>query len=160
MAGPGVGARRAHADSAPRWCPSAPDPGGDGVVFAVVEGTVAEPRATYLRRNLPLVEVRHLAGPVEPGEVFRIAAPCAESGCVHYQDAHCSLGERIVRDLEPVVATLPTCSVRHRCRWFAEQGPAICHRCPQVATLDHAPDPQLLRTAAPRAPGSAVPAGQ
>ena len=132
-----------------RWCPSAHDAGDDGRVFAVVEGTPDAPRATYLRRSLPLIGVRHLAEGVEAEEVFRIAFPCAELGCVHFNNNQCSLARRVVEQLDPLGDSLPRCAIRSRCRWWAEQGAEACRRCPQVVTFDYAPDPQRLRGAMP-----------
>jgi hypothetical protein len=131
------------------WCPSSHDAEETALVFAVVEGTPAEPRATYLRRSLPLVAVRHLAAGVAVEEVFRVAAPCAGSGCVHFDDNQCSLAQRVVDELEPVQDALPRCAIRSRCRWWSEQGIAACRRCPQVVTLDYAPDANRLAAAMP-----------
>ena len=54
-------------------CPSSTAGADNDVVFGVVGGAPADARITYLRRPLPLVEVRHLAQRVDPGEVFRSA---------------------------------------------------------------------------------------
>ena len=96
-----------------------------------------------------MVDVRHLADGVEVEEVFRVAAPCAESGCVHYHDNRCSLVRRIVDQLEAVRDSPPRCDIRSRCRWWDEQGVEACRRCPQVVTMDYAPDPLKLAVAAP-----------
>jgi hypothetical protein len=132
------------------WCPSAHNAGDEARVFAVVEGTPGQPRATYLRRSLPLVAVRHLVDSVEVEEVFRVAAPCAESGCVHFDNNKCSLSMRLADQLDPVQDSPPRCSIRNRCRWWDEQGVEACRRCPQVVTLDYAPDAGRLRAAMPR----------
>ena len=35
---------------------------------------------------------------------------------------------------DPVVRALPRCAIRPTCRWFRQEGPAACFRCPQVVT--------------------------
>ena len=144
-AAPGAGAPK---PSVP-WCPSTHGADGQALVFAVVEGTVDAPRATYLRRSLPLVAVRHLSTGVQAEEVFRIAAPCAQSECVHFENAACSLARRAVEELDPVAELPPRCAIRSHCRWWAEQGVAACRRCPQVVTVDYAPDAHKLKAANP-----------
>jgi hypothetical protein len=131
------------------WCPSAHNAGDEARVFAVVEGTPRQPQATYLRRSLPLIAVRHLANSVEVEEVFRVAAPCAESGCVHFGNNQCSLAMRIAEQLDPVQDSPPRCAIRSRCRWWDEQGVEACRRCPQVVTLDYAPDKRRIAAAMP-----------
>jgi hypothetical protein len=138
-------------DPHPLLCPSARSGDDDAVVFGVAEGTATAPMVAYLRHPLPLVEVRHLAGDLEPQEVFRTAAPCAMSACVHFTGSNCSLVTRLVARVEPVVEKPPPCSIRSRCRWWAEQGVAACRRCPQLVTIDFAPTPGLADAARPRA---------
>lgn len=130
-------------------CPSAqPDMAG-AVVFGVVGGTADSPDVAYLEERQPVTpELLDLAGPVEPTEVFRFGAPCATSGCQHFDGARCSLAAKIVT-LPPVVRRLPRCSLRPTCRWWREQGPRACARCPAVVTTDYAPTPALAEVADP-----------
>jgi hypothetical protein len=121
-------------DTAP-LCPSAQADWQDSVVFGVVGGTADEPRVTQLDAPVPLDdELLDQVDPVTPAEVFRMAAPCLCSGCVHFEDETCNLAKRIVKVLPPVTARLPKCSIRPRCRWWRQEGPAACARCPQVVT--------------------------
>jgi hypothetical protein len=132
-------------------CPSSRETGDEALVFGVAEGTAHEPRVTYLRKPLPLVEVRSLIGGLEPGEVFRTAAPCAQSGCAHFAEGCCSLVTRIVEQLDPVTTDAPRCSVRRQCRWWAEHGVEACRRCPRVVTIDYAADERTAVAATPDA---------
>jgi len=105
-------------------------------IFGVLGGSDAEPRVAYLKPGVrvPKSMLAQLAGRVEPTEVFRFAASCEEHRCSHFDGTRCQLGERIARELDPVVDALPPCQIRATCRWFAEQGGAVCLRCPQIVT--------------------------
>ena len=117
-------------------CPSAqPDQPG-ARVFGVQTATGDnERRVGYLTQALPVTpEILALSGEAAAPEVLRIAAPCMSNGCMHYEGGACSLAGRVARMLDPVVGALPRCAIRPTCRWFREQGPTACVRCPQVVT--------------------------
>jgi hypothetical protein len=130
------------------WCPSARPT--DGVIFAV---RVADPNASginYLDRFVPVSEdLLELAEPIDPREVFRFAAPCAGAECTHFTGSRCSLVERIVNSVEAVVDTPAPCSIRSRCRWFAEEASEACRRCPGIITLQTHPSKAVERAALP-----------
>jgi hypothetical protein len=106
----------------------------------VIGGTADEPRVGYPEAVQPVTaDLLALASPVEPTEVFRFAAPCAGSGCQHFDGSACTLARRTVQMVPEVTERLPPCRIRKRCRWFAEQGPAACRRCPGIVTSDYAP---------------------
>jgi hypothetical protein len=129
-------------------CPSAQPAMEGGQIFGIAGGTAEVPRITYLDRPIPITpEIASLAHPVEPDEVFRVAARCAEGRCVHFSGSRCELGQRAVMLLQPVVSSLPPCAIRPRCRWFAEQGRAACMRCPQIVTRKHGADPAMVEAA-------------
>src|SRR5262245_4465195 len=66
----------------PILCPSAQPDWQSAQVFGVVGGTADAPTVAYLAApQLATDELMQLSGPVRPGEIFRIAAPCACSGC-------------------------------------------------------------------------------
>lgn len=120
----------------------------NAVVFAIGGGTPDAPQMSYLDRPVPATpEILHLAQPVEPDEVFRIAAKCAGHKCVHFTGANCDLARRTVSLLAPVVSVLPPCRIRPACRWFAEQGVAACVRCPQVVTRNFHPTTLIAKAA-------------
>lgn len=133
-------------------CPSAQPDMRDALVFGVINGTPAEPRVAYLRRDavVALDALPDLGG-LQPGHVFRIAAKCEQSGCVHFDGQQCALARRIVDRLDAVVDTLPPCQIRATCRWYAEQGAQACYRCPQVVT--YAAEDQTALVAAALPPG-------
>ena len=122
--------------SRPLACPSAQPDMEDAHAFGVILGTPDAPRVAYLERTLPLPDVLGAIGEVPPTMVLRIAGNCETSRCAHYSGSCCTLAERCDEQLEPVVSFLPRCAIRSRCRWFAERGGSICHRCPQVVTLN------------------------
>jgi hypothetical protein len=129
-------------------CPSAqPDMEG-ATIFGVIGGSVEEPRVEYLKQNAvvdPSV-LGHL-GNLQPTHVFRFSAKCEEYRCAHFNGQRCTLAQRIVAKLEPVVDVLPPCVVRPSCRWFAEVGAEACRRCPQVVTLIPKRDDKLNEAA-------------
>ena len=133
-------------------CPSA-QPDMEGArVFGVVSGTPQEPRVAYLRADAVVTRamLAKLA-PADPTQVFRFSAPCEEARCVHYDGRRCQLAGRIVEKLDPVVDVLPPCLIRSTCRWYAEQGAAACHRCPQVVTMIPRAEDRLNQAARPPA---------
>lgn len=127
-------------------CPSARPEMDGAVIFGIIQGDAEAPRAGYLAVPQAITdEVLRLADPVEPTEVFRIAAPCAASGCLHFDGGACRLARRTVQLLPIVSEALPPCRIRPRCRWWRQEGRAACLRCPQVITDNYAPtDAQRL----------------
>jgi hypothetical protein len=119
-------------------CPSS-QPGTDNaVVFGVVEGTVEEPRVAYLERSQSInEEIQQLSAPVKATEMMRLASPCHEQGCLHFDGSDCRLAMRIVEQLPTVTETLPACQIRSNCRWWQQEGKSACLRCPQVVTENY-----------------------
>jgi hypothetical protein len=120
------------------------------VAFGVVGGTVDEPRVGYLTKpRLVTDELLALSGPVQPTEVFRFAAPCAERGCRHFDGSRCRLVMKTVRVLPEASLDLPPCVIRPNCRWWQQEGKAACLRCPIIVTENYQPTEQLIRVADP-----------
>ena len=69
-----------------------------------------------------------LAAPLDPTEIFRLAAPCQTHHCPHFDGSDCGLATRIVQIMPAVVDQLPPCQIRHECRWFRQEGGAACLR--------------------------------
>jgi hypothetical protein len=137
----------------PPLCPSAQPEMNDSVVFGIVGGTVDQPRVAYLAEPQPVSpELLGLSAPVEPTEVFRFAAPCAEHACQHFDGSRCRLVQRIVGFVAPVSDGLPPCRIRPACRWWQEEGREACMRCPLVVTEDYQPSVQLAQAADPTTP--------
>jgi hypothetical protein len=126
----------------PILCPSAQPHCEGAQVFGVVGGTADAPAVAYLSAPQPVSdELMQLSRPVRLGEVFRIAAPCACSGCGHYasEGSKCRLVEKVVQRMPVVVDKLPPCAIRPECRWWQQEGKAACVRCPQVVTENFKP---------------------
>jgi hypothetical protein len=127
--------RRAGADEVPAHCPSA-QPHMKGVfAFGVISGTPEERRVAYLDQRVPVTdELLSMAAPVRPTEVFRLAAPCVESACKHFDGHDCRLGAKLVQLTPRVTESLPACKLRPDCRWWRQEGKAACMVCPSVRT--------------------------
>lgn len=118
-----------------------------GVVERVDDGAQSR-RVAYLNDPQPVSPpLLELAGSLAPGEIFRFAAPCARSGCAHFDGVNCRLASRIVNHLAEAVFSTPACRVRPRCRWFHQEGRAACLRCPGIASELIDP-PEVLRSVA------------
>lgn len=131
-------------------CPSARPEGKNSKVFGVVNGTIKNPHVAYLKQALPVTEeLMAKASPVTPAEVFRTAAPCAESKCQHFDGSDCRLAMRIVENLPTVADELSPCSIRQDCRWWQQEGKAACMRCPQVITDNYNPSELFSQVAQP-----------
>lgn len=136
---PSPRAPRAREADAPVMCPSAQPHMEGAFVFGVLGGTMEERRVGYLPQRVPLTEeVAALAGPVRPTEVFRIAAPCAGSGCLHFDGHDCRLATKLVQLMPSVSTALPACTVRPDCRWWKQEGKAACMVCPAIRTTAYA----------------------
>jgi hypothetical protein len=127
-------------------CPSARGHPGVSVLIGVVGGTPEAPRVMPTEVALEVTpELLEMAGPVEPTEVFRFASSCQGCACPHFSNDACQLAVRSVEVLSEVTDKLPHCAIRPLCRWFRQEGPAICRRCPQIVTDQHRPSAEMLR---------------
>ncbi len=144
----------------PLLCPSAQPEMAGARVFGVMGGTAEQPQLGYLEQAVPTTpDILALAGPVKPTEVFRLAAPCVERACRHFDGRDCGLASRIVQLLSAATEALPPCRIRKDCRWFRQEGGAACLRCPQVITHNCSPSEDMVRAATPAAPLSAKAGG-
>ena len=121
-----------------KLCPSA-QPGMEGCrILGVVQQDGSRPKLQYLSEHLPASrEILAMSAPLQPTEVFRLAATCAEGRCPHFDGKDCRLATRIVHILPAVVNTLPPCIIRQQCRWFSQEGGAACRRCPEITTVSY-----------------------
>ena len=134
----------------PLLCPSAQPEMKASRVIGLMEGTPEAPRLSYLDEPQAVTpELLALAAPLKPPEVFRFAAVCEESHCVHFDGKDCKLATRIVNILPAVTERLPTCRIRPECRWYQQEGKAACLRCPQVVTQDFSPTELVVAAATP-----------
>jgi hypothetical protein len=126
-------------------CPSAPPSPEESALIGVVTNGSTGPRVVPTARPYRVThELLQMAEPVGPSEVFRFAAACRGVQCVHFRNEACQLAARSVRLLEAVSEGLPACPIRPKCRWFRQEGPAICKRCPQVITDQFRPTDHML----------------
>jgi hypothetical protein len=116
-------------------CPSAQPNQNGSVVIGVIGTQDGRAQASLLPQLVPLSSVGHLIPDAIPvTEVLRLAAPCAERQCGHFKNHRCTLASRIVARLPAVIDRLSQCALRPSCRWWHQEGPAACHRCPQIVT--------------------------
>ena len=137
---------RAATASAGLLCPSSTGTLEDTVLIGVVTDHVDGPRVIPTDRAMPVTpDILKMAEPVNPSEVFRFASPCQASKCPHFKNEACQLAVRSVDLLQAVADELPKCSIRPHCRWFRQEGVAICKRCPQVVTDQYNPSDTMLQ---------------
>jgi hypothetical protein len=116
------------------------------MVLGVVQQDGPRPVVEYLNARVPATpEILAMAAPLKPTEVFRLAATCAEHKCPHFDGADCRLATRVVKMLPPVADSLPPCTIRKECRWFAQEGAAACMRCPEITTVSYDLSPQVRK---------------
>ena len=134
-------------------CPSAQPDWPSARLIGVVGGTPEQAQVAFLDQPAPLSEkLLALAKPLQPTEVFRFTAPCASAACTHFGEGRCRLASKIVRLLPEATPELPPCPIRPQCRWWGQEGPSACLRCPQIVTQDglqseawqKAADPQVM----------------
>jgi hypothetical protein len=134
-------------------CPSAQAEWENSVAIGVVGGTADQPLMVPLATPQPVTDqLVALAAPVTPTEVFRFAAPCMGSGCVHFAEGQCHLATRMVILLPAVSERLPRCGIRLHCRWWQQEGRAACMRCPQMVTANYHPSETMRQAADPATP--------
>lgn len=116
-------------------CPSAQADQAGSAVIGVVKYQDGASLVSILPEPAPLGSVAHLIpNSVPVNEVLRLAGPCAESRCSHFRDSRCTLASRIVARLPEVTDWLSKCAIRPSCRWWRQEGPAACFRCPGIVT--------------------------
>jgi hypothetical protein len=133
-------------------CPSAQPEIVGSVAFGVVGGTAENPRVAWIEQPVPVTDdLLALTGSVPPTQVLRIAAPCQEKACCHFDGKDCRLAKRLVQLIPSVSESLPACRIRPDCRWFLQEGGAACRRCPQIVTYSVNPNENLSLAASPEA---------
>ena len=120
------------------------------VAFGVVGGTTEEPRVSWIEKPVPVTgDLLALTGDVPPTQVLRIAAPCQENACCHFDGSDCNLATKLVQLMPAVAQSLPPCRIRPDCRWFVQEGRAACAVCPQIITYSVDPSKELSLAATP-----------
>ncbi len=118
-------------------CPSAPPEPGS-VLLGVVTGPG---QVAYLNPGVPATQemIDSLAASGIPVENrMRFSGPCMEHRCVQWAGkpgaGRCGLIDHALEALSITEGpeTLPHCSIRATCRWFAQHRRAACAACPEV----------------------------
>jgi hypothetical protein len=131
------------------YAPGAEDnlcPSGRCIDGAILLGVVdAEGTVGYVSPQLVIDQgfVERANRGRSPGQRFRFAEACQELACLQWADGRCTLIDRALTVERPAggddtVAALPKCSIRGRCRWFAQRGRKACEVCPLVITRPEA----------------------
>lgn len=118
-------------------CPSAPPEPGSALL-----GVVTAPgKVAYLNPGIPATQemIDSLAGGGIPIENrLRFSGSCMEHHCVQWAGkpgaGRCGLIDHALKALSITegAATLPHCSIRATCRWFAQHKRAACAACPEI----------------------------
>ena len=74
-----------------------------------------------------------------PEQRFRFAGRCIEGGCAQWTGSRCGVVDRVTTareeaEVELPEGSLPRCTIRPSCRWFAQSGAEACRVCPYVIT--------------------------
>jgi hypothetical protein len=116
-------------------CPSCQAGQGGNTVIGVVGTKDGSARVSLLPEQVPLQSISHLIPDGIPvTEVLRLAGPCAGGKCAHFRNERCTLASRIVAGLPKVADRLSKCAIRPSCRWWRQEGPRACYRCPAIVT--------------------------
>lgn len=141
-------------DSIATTCPSAQPEHPEAKIIGVLREQNSRAFIEPLPRALaPDTFIDLIPANVRPTEVLRFSAPCAEQRCTHFHLGSCQLAKRIVSDLPEASAHLKPCAIRQTCRWFRQEGPAACRRCPQVVTEPYTTTGLMREVAQPATKG-------
>ena len=102
--------------------------GAEIIAVETVDGVL-----TYLERSVPLTReaAEALNADPEARNQVRVAGPCRESGCGQWTGRRCGVADSVASQLVPAarLRKLAACSIRERCRWFAQLGREACQLC-------------------------------
>ena len=128
------------ADSAheARMCPSARCEEG-AILLGIVDGNGV---VGYVRPQITIDQdfVRQAHKGRTPEKRFRFSQPCIEHRCRQWTGSRCGVIDRALQAKEQADipeawdGALPKCTIRSRCRWFAQVGCKACAVCPLVIT--------------------------
>ena len=116
-------------------CPSAPLSVGAEIIGVVNARGEVSVFTTALKVSEEFAAMVSQAG-VKPTSRFRFAGPCAKGGCQHWE-GRCRVADFAIEAAEKSeskMTVLSNCSIRSRCRWFAQHGSKACDGCRLVIT--------------------------
>jgi hypothetical protein len=135
-------------------CPSAQPDQEDAAVIGIVRRTGDAPLVEALPQRVAVAALIDLIpSSVRPTEILRFSGPCVAERCVHFDQNQCQLAKRIVSSLPEVVTQLKLCAIRPTCRWWHQEGPDACRRCPQIVTEPYVATALMREVARPSAKG-------
>ena len=112
-------------------CPSAPLAEG-ALLFGLID---RRGHVSYSQAAVPVTRklLLHLPVAESAEQQFRFASACATVACRHWADG-CALSASLaeLRAFAPdskSTDSLPNCSIRGQCRWYLQDGPAMCSPC-------------------------------
>ena len=119
-----------------RMCPSARCEEG-AVLLGIVGG---DGIVGYVRPLITLDKefVRRAHEGRQPEKRFRFSQPCIEHRCRQWTGSRCGVIDRALQAKEEADIpdawgdSLPKCTIRPQCRWFAQVGRKACAVCPLV----------------------------
>src|SRR5215217_3316213 len=122
-----------------RLCPSARCEEGAILLGIVGEDGVVGYVSPLITIDNDFVQQAHKGR--TPEKRFRFSQPCIEDGCQQWTGSRCGVIDRALQAAEEESvggvfkdAALPKCTIRPRCRWFAQVGRSACAVCPLVIT--------------------------
>ena len=134
-------------------CPSVAEISEETVAFAaIVPSRSGNPVVGYFNNPVSSEVASSLLANVnvEAGQIFRLAAPCAEDKCKNFGNGSCQLSTRIVESFSSNAVHVPPCSIRASCRWWREHGSDICRKCAAVVSVDPRRPPEERSVAEPQ----------
>lgn len=72
-----------------------------------------------------------------PEKRFRFTSECQNCKCAQWKEEQCSVAPRLTElsnEKDITEAPIPECGIRSQCRWFQQQGTAVCKVCQFVIT--------------------------
>jgi hypothetical protein len=123
---------------AERLCPSARC--GEGAILLGIVGK--DGVVGYVSPQMTVDEdfIRQARKGRKPEQRFRFCQACVESSCKHWTGSRCGFIDRALQAAEQAESAdmpgeaLPRCTIRPRCRWFAQLGRRACTVCPLIVT--------------------------
>jgi hypothetical protein len=132
----GPGGETDAARSAQYACPSAPAEPGAGLLGVLGPDGKIHNLRTLMPVDEDFLAAVRLRG--APEERMRFSNRCQTSGCSQWTGTRCGVIDRAMKEMEvpgaPPADSLPPCSIRGSCRWFAQNGPKACHTCAFIVT--------------------------
>ncbi|PTA67982.1 hypothetical protein [Deinococcus arcticus] len=114
-------------------CPSSTCAEGHLLIGVVGSGGLIQLLPDALPVDAGFVDTAHKGR--APEKRFRFASPCQAAGCAQWTGQRCGVIDSVLAVVPlQAEAELPGCSIRGRCRWFAQSGAGACQGCAYVVT--------------------------